>query len=427
MNVSRESRVANFSSDLKPTQPASSSALNRRRLLQFGLYTMFVAGGCAKSASNSEDHAAGVTTARPTSLVSDYATADQSLKDATGRLQSKCASLWGTAHTELPAQKVWVSYDKDWISRGHVDFEHGEFVAQALVDADQANDIGPALRLLHKRLEDAQKSTASDMADDDKVLKLARELARERGLGLADPTAPVAKGDPVLAGILPADAASRLTTGALQRTAIVGDDGKPRVMLTYRVNFLDGYHARLAAPYVDAVQREARRYELQPSLVLAITETESAFNPRARSGAPAFGLMQLVPKSGGCDAYQHAFGSFRIPDPDYLYVPDNNIRLGSAYLQLLDRRDLHGINNLQSRGYAVVAAYNTGAGNVARAFGGTTHVGTAADAVNKMSSEDVLRHLQERLPFDETRKYLTNVVARRSRYNGLDDDGAQMM
>jgi membrane-bound lytic murein transglycosylase C len=198
-------------------------------------------------------------------------------------------------------------------------------------------------------------------------------------------------------------------------------------MLTYRVNFLDGYHARLAAPYVDAVRREAHRYELQPSLLLAIIETESAFNPRARSAAPAFGLMQLVPNSGGCDAYQYAFGSLRIPDPDYLYVPDNNIRLGSAYLQLLDRRDLHGINNLQSRGYAVVAAYNTGAGNVARAFGGTTHVGTAADTINKMSSNDVLRHLQERLPFDETRKYLTNVVARRSRYSDLDEAAPQMI
>ncbi len=291
----------------------------------------------------------------------------------------------------------------------------------------EANEIGPALGLLRKRLEDAQKNTASDMADDDKVLKLARQLARERGLGLADPTAPAAKGDPVLAGILPADAASRLTAETLQRTAIVGDDGKPRVMLTYRVNFLDGYHARLAAPYVGAVRREAHRYELQPSLLLAIIETESAFNPRARSAAPAFGLMQLVPNSGGCDAYQYAFGSLRIPDPDYLYVPDNNIRLGSAYLQLLDRRDLHGINNLQSRGYAVVAAYNTGAGNVARAFGGTTHVGTAADTINKMSSNDVFRHLQERLPFDETRKYLTNVVARRSRYSDLDEAGPQMI
>ncbi len=64
MNVSRGSRAADFSSDLKLTQPANSSALNRRLLLRFGLYTTFVAGGCAKFASDSEDHAAGVTTAR---------------------------------------------------------------------------------------------------------------------------------------------------------------------------------------------------------------------------------------------------------------------------------------------------------------------------------------------------------------------------
>ena len=418
-NGGRKSRVADFSSRPMSMQYASSSALNRRLLLH-GLCGAFLASGCASSARNSENRSVGVTTAEPGSLSSGAPVIDQSLQDANRRLTYKCAQLWGTANAELPAQKVWVAYDKDWISRGNVDFAHGQFTAQALVDAGkEANDIAPALALLRSRLEDAQTDTPSDMADRDKVLILARQLARERGLGLADPTVP-AKGDPVLAGILPADAASRLTADTLQRTPITGDDGKPRVMLTYRVDFLDGYHARLAARYVDAVRREAHRYKLLPSLVFAIMETESAFNPRARSWVPAFGLMQLVPHSGGRDAYQFAFGNLRTLDPDYLYVPDNNIRLGSAYLRLLDGNYLHAIDNPQSRQYAVIAAYNTGAGNVARAFVGTTSMAMAAEAVNKMSPDDVLHHLQEQLRFDETRQYVTNVVARQGRYNGMD-------
>lgn len=402
------------------TRYASSLRLERRHLLRLGLCGTFLASACASPARNGEERSAGVTNAEPSVSGSGAQVIDQSLQEATKRLTYKCAQLWGTPNAELPTQKAWVSYDDDWISRGNVDFEHGQFIAQALVDADKADDIGPALALLRKRLEDAQTDTPSDMADDDNVLKLARELARKRGLGLADPTAPAAKGEPVLTGILPADAAARLTAGTLQRTPITGDDGRPRIMLTYRVDFLDGYHARLAARYVDTVQREAHRYGLQPSLVFAIMETESAYNPRARSGIPAFGLMQLVPSSAGRDAYQFAFGSPRTLDPDYLYVPDNNIRLGSAYLRLLDGSYLHAIENPQSRRYATIAAYNTGAGNVARAFGGTTHVAIAAQAINGMSPDEVLRHLQEQLPYDETRQYVTNVVARQGRYDGMD-------
>jgi membrane-bound lytic murein transglycosylase C len=153
-------------------------------------------------------------------------------------------------------------------------------------------------------------------------------------------------------------------------------------------------------------------------------ETESHFNPRARSHVPAFGLMQLVPKSGGVDAYNYVYGEKKILAPEYFFQPDQNVELGTAYLDLLFRRYLRSITDEQSRLYCTIAAYNTGAGNVAKAFTGKTSVGAAASLINALSAEEVYQHLIENLPYDETRNYLRKVRAAQAKYKQLDVVGA---
>jgi len=45
----------------------------------------------------------------------------------------------------------------------------------------------------------------------------------------------------------------------------------------------------------DAVMASSQRYGVDPRLVLAVMKKESRFNPLARSGKNALGLMQIVP------------------------------------------------------------------------------------------------------------------------------------
>ncbi|MGH8458730.1 MAG: transglycosylase SLT domain-containing protein, partial [Nevskiales bacterium] len=53
------------------------------------------------------------------------------------------------------------------------------------------------------------------------------------------------------------------------------------------------------------VNQYARKYELPPSLILAVIEQESSFDPLARSGKHGIGLMQLVAHEGGREAYRY--------------------------------------------------------------------------------------------------------------------------
>ena len=71
------------------------------------------------------------------------------------------------------------------------------------------------------------------------------------------------------------------------------------------------------------VELEAPRYQLSPSLVLALMNTESRFDPLAVSPKNAQGLMQLMPDTAT------RFGVRRITDPV------ENIRGGMAYLRWL--------------------------------------------------------------------------------------------
>lgn len=110
------------------------------------------------------------------------------------------------------------------------------------------------------------------------------------------------------------------------------------------------YHLRFPLHHDAIIRREAARNRIDPAWVAAEIRAESIFNPTARSGANAMGLMQVLPSTGAAVAR-------RIGVPwrgaESLYEPETNIVLGSAYLrQLLDE---YG-----SLPYFAVAGYNAG-------------------------------------------------------------------
>jgi len=107
--------------------------------------------------------------------------------------------------------------------------------------------------------------------------------------------------------------------------------------------------ARLAEMLVE----ESRRLDLAPSLVLAVIEVESRFDPFAVSAVGALGLMQVLPSTA--EPLARELG-IEWRGGRTLFDPVSNLRIGLAYLgQLRDRfEDLP----------TALAAYNRGPGSI---------------------------------------------------------------
>jgi len=144
------------------------------------------------------------------------------------------------------------------------------------------------------------------------------------------------------------------------------------------------------------VSEAAEKAGLDRLLVAAVIHCESRFRPAATSAAGARGLMQLMPATAaevadrlGLDGYADAM----------LDEPKVNVRLGCGYLrELLDR---FGGDEV-----AALAAYNAGQGNVARWL--------------EAAGGDAGRMLDEQA-FDETRRYVRNVLGTRRWLKRLDE------
>jgi membrane-bound lytic murein transglycosylase C len=193
-------------------------------------------------------------------------------------------------------------------------------------------------------------------------------------------------------------------------------------LLKMTIKFVNNYQKVLLANNFDDVKKFSNKYDVDISVILAIIETESSYNPRAISRVPAFGLMQLVPKTAGIDAHNYVHGQKKILSPDYLFDETNNLQLGTAYFKLLKSRYLRKIEDPQSRFYCAVSSYNTGVGNLAKTFTGQKNLSKAAKVINTMTAEEVYQFLLKNLPAEETRNYLKKIVKRRAKYIHFDKD-----
>jgi soluble lytic murein transglycosylase-like protein len=105
-----------------------------------------------------------------------------------------------------------------------------------------------------------------------------------------------------------------------------------------------------AALYPTGPYKPEAGYKIDPALIYAITRQESRFDPNAKSGSGAVGLMQVLPSTADS-----------IAEDTTLTNPEDNIGIAQQYLEnLLKDKSVKGDMIM------LLVAYNAGPGNLAK-------------------------------------------------------------
>jgi membrane-bound lytic murein transglycosylase C len=339
----------------------------------------------------------------PESLIRDAEMLKRDYDRVVGLLTGEVKKTWGEKEVKLPSRTHYVKYTQNYMSRADVDFDAGSVTVETVDEGDPRASLRNAI------------VTTLLTPDDPRSV----DLFTDRAVTLS--------GDrkPYLAGLV-VDGGGRAVTTPAEAEAFA--DAQLARAATRQVTLQDGVKSALfvkfpmvanfqnkqAEKYRAVVTRVAQQYKVSPSLVFAVIKVESNFNPFAVSSAPAYGMMQLVPTSGGREAYKRARGIDEPPTRDYLFDAENNIELGTAYLSVLTFSQLDKVTSPVSREYCVIAAYNTGPGNVTKAF--SRDRAAAWNAINGMQPPAVYDRLRTNLPYEETRQYVVKVVQSRKQF-----------
>ncbi|MEO7063690.1 MAG: transglycosylase SLT domain-containing protein [Dokdonella sp.] len=147
------------------------------------------------------------------------------------------------------------------------------------------------------------------------------------------------------------------------------------------------YEQRFPLGMENEVKRESRKADIDPAWTYAIIRAESAWMIDARSGADAYGLMQLLP---GVAKQLAKAEKLPYSDAQDLFTPTLNVQLGTRFLGRM-------ASKYDGSPWLASAAYNAG----------EAPVGRWLDARATLDPDFFI----ETIPYKETREYVSRVLA----------------
>lgn len=355
-------------------------------------------------------------------LMQEFENYQRMLEEELANYQRSIRTVWDTVEVSTP--KAWVEYSPDRNTKRVVDYDKNEIRIHVIEQKGQA-----AEQAMEEAVQDMLKQDVQSAFEHQPVMSNVEKRLK--------PDSPVIKRgkpdqrlvlgelfdqpDPSQAEV--AKKAEELLKGARVKREVAKkpttEEESATQAMVVTIALPKDRASRKAAQYKDMVQKHAGKWEIDDPLVFAVIHTESAFNPVATSHVPAYGMMQIVPKYAGLEATEKLWGKPKLLAPSYLYNADNNIEIGSVYLNILYYRYFKDVENPESRLLCAISAYNTGPGNVARAFTGNRNLNQAIPRINRLTPEQVYERLRTHLPYEETRDYVQRVSRRLEAYQQL--------
>jgi len=155
--------------------------------------------------------------------------------------------------------------------------------------------------------------------------------------------------------------------------------------------------------YWEIVSKSASENSVDPLLILSVMRQESAFNKMIISSANAYGLMQLIPKTGEKIYRTKWSGEFK---NEVLFEPEINIEMGIYYLsELLQTYKSNPSINSRQALILTLATYNAG----------PTAVKMWIKKFGTLSADEFI----EKITYPETRGYVKKVLRNYENYKRL--------
>lgn len=312
----------------------------------------------------------------------------QGLDILTGQFSHNIDQIWGVNELLVASRKDYVKYTDSYYTRSHVSFDEGVITVESQQDTSRLHNA-----IVHTLLMGSDAKGIDLFASGDVPISSRPFLAGQ----VVDNF-----GQQITNEFVAGNFADYLISNKLQSRRL----SNGRLVQFVVIPMIANHVAVRAQKYIPMVRRAARKYNLDESLILGIMQTESSFNPYAISYANAIGLMQVVPHTAGRDVFQMK-GRGGQPSKRYLFDPEKNIDAGASYLWLLQNKYLDGITNPTSKRFAMISAYNSGAGAVLRVFHEDKEMAIAQ--INRLYPEQVYRILTTAHPSAQARNYLIKV------------------
>lgn len=360
-----------------------------------------VANGVVRSGLIDAIQPAQPLTSKATAVQSETTTQAKAGRESVTQLAEfteQVEQLW-LSESQLSSQSMLVQYSADKRSRALIDLKEGKLVVEHLASVDVASKMQRVLANALLTPDDPRQVDlllVQDFSQSEHPFLLGQLVD-----SLGKPIDTRAKADKFAAWAV------------VNKTQLI----ETSIGQMYRIELpLDANHKQVrAARFARYIEAAAQEFAVDVNLLYAITETESHFNPFAMSHTGALGLMQVMPDTAGRDAIKYLTGVSRQPSYQELTDPQTNIRLGAAYLSLLQDHYLKAIDHPHSREYAMIAAYNGGASRAISVF--SSNKNHALTTINALPPQMVYDSIKRRHASAETRGYLEKVTTAKRRYS----------